>query len=158
MIRICLFITFICLQFSAISQKKVKDSLQFCSSEMKATSFFWKKDSLANNGYRLSNVDNFLKCKLDTISLKYMINSLGSPNRIQKTNQGVEYIYYTYDYRNFPKETRPWEVIYYVSFRFKDENGFIEYISKGHFTPLLVFCNGLVLRPHQQPNEGKVLS
>lgn len=65
---------------------------------MKDISYFWKMDSLGNNGYRNCSAYNLLKSKLDTISRNYLIDKLGKPTRISIAFNGYEsYIYNIFD-------------------------------------------------------------
>jgi hypothetical protein len=84
---------------------------------IRSLSYFWKLDSLANNGFRLFAHDRLVKSKIDTVSIKYLIDNLGNPNQIINTNKGVIYNYYYYDTRKLPKEFGGFE-IGYLSFMF----------------------------------------
>ena len=122
------------MSFSLNAQNSFHDSLSLCSNMMDVSSYFWKKDSLANNGYRLSTYDKMSNCKLDIISRDALLKYLGRPIRVEKISNNVEeYIYFTYDYRQIPKGEVKSKVVYFISFLFKNDNGTVVEISTGHY-------------------------
>jgi hypothetical protein len=124
-----------CLLFYGLivnSQGLFKDSMSLCSFRIKSDSYFWKKDSLADNGFRLYAVQDLVTCKIDDIDSNFLLQQFGIPNKVQKTNHGVEYIYFTYDYRRLPKNMAPVEVIYYLKFKFKNGDKYLDSVYDGH--------------------------
>src|SRR5690349_20571841 len=87
--------------YTQIDKSHLSDS---CSNVFNLVSYFWKKDSLANNGFRLYSYDSLLTCKVDKLSVDYMFNKLGKPNEVWNTNQGIQYVYYYFDSKKMPKE------------------------------------------------------
>jgi hypothetical protein len=123
------------LSFSSVvyAQKTDKDSLCLCSKMIELKSYYWKLDSLASNGYRLCSSDELLKCQLDNINLDFLIKYFGRANTVSKSNNGIEYIYYYFDYRKIPKDVKSTAAIYYVSFFLKNEKQNVERITSGHY-------------------------
>ena len=101
-----------------------------CSAIMKQNSYFWIKDSLANNGFRACNFQDFLKCKIDDLTPEYLMLKLGKPNKIRETNHGTQYEYYYFDDRALPENeaSRP-GACGYILFAFSKENKFIEVVE-----------------------------
>jgi hypothetical protein len=113
------------LIFGVIS--KYLSNSDSCSAIIDRVSYFWIKDSLANNGFRALSFQDFLKCKLDNLTPEYLMLKLGKPNKIQKTNHGIQYEYYYFDDRALPENegSRP-GACGYILFSFSKENKFIE--------------------------------
>ncbi len=95
--------TFLLLFTKVSSQKVPTRTICCCSTIIEQLSDGWKKDSLANNDYRFTNVKFLKTCVLDTISITYLLEKFGPASRINKTNHGSEYVYYFYDIRTKPK-------------------------------------------------------
>lgn len=71
---------------------------------MKTLSTEWKRDSTGNNGYRGDNARFLRKCVPDNVDSLLLIELLGKPNRIYRTNHGNSYLYYCYDIMTLPKD------------------------------------------------------
>jgi hypothetical protein len=84
-------------------------------------SYFWKLDSLANNGFRLYSISSLLRTKIDKINPDFLIENLGKPFQIRKMNGRKEYIYYCFQQRAMPEKYRGLFDNTYLSFKF-DEN------------------------------------
>jgi len=94
-------------------------------------SYYWKLDSLANNGFRLYAYQDLLKSKIDKVDRAFLLDKLGKPNQIEQTNHGKEYIYYFYDSKKMPKENgRPFECGY-ISFKFGEYDKYLSSIDEG---------------------------
>jgi hypothetical protein len=113
------------------SQKLDMDTTQNCLDVIKEVSYYWKLDSLANNGFRLSTHEKFLECKPDKIYADVLLNTLGKPNEIRKTNKGTEYLYYYFDIKSMPKDYSGPSACWYLSFKFENEENFLSSIEKG---------------------------
>jgi hypothetical protein len=121
------------MALTSFAQNQKKDSICNCSSLIALKSFFWKKDSLANDGYRLCSFNELQRCKIDEVTISYLKEKFGNPNKIERTNHGIEYVYFYYDYRQIPREVSSNGVVNYVSFHFKDEKAFLNKITDGHY-------------------------
>ena len=128
---IVLFLTFISIKtFSQETKTFHSDSCRYVLNEI---SYFWKLDSLANNGFRLYAYEKLLKCKLNSITYEELFDKLGKPNIIRHTNKGVEYVYYYYNGDLFKKiPNMPWEQLY-LCFEFKNGSKYIASITDGVF-------------------------
>ncbi len=85
------------------SQQDPKRTICCCSTIVNQLASEWKTDSLATNGFRQSNANRFMTCRLDAIHQDSILNQLGKPSDILNTNHGKEYYYYYYDIRTKPK-------------------------------------------------------
>ncbi len=83
-----------------------------CTKFLDALSFFWKNDSNATNGARLFSFEKLLSCRIDSIDVNELKEKLGPPDKVKKSEEAVEYIYYTYKGRN---------ILTYISFVFRKE-------------------------------------
>lgn len=98
-----------------------------CSAIMNRISYFWIKDSLANNGFRALNFQDFLTCKVDNLTPEYLMLRLGKPNKIRETSHGIQYEYYYYDDHAMPEnDTNRPGACGYILFSFSKKNKFIE--------------------------------
>jgi hypothetical protein len=101
------------------------------SNTLRIVSYYWKLDSLANNGFRLYAYDRVLKSKIDTVSINYLVDKLGKPNHVSNTNQGIIYIYYYFDSAKMPKEFgKPFECLY-IDFMFEEKTKLLISMSEG---------------------------
>jgi len=108
-----IFILSICVYTKVFSQTTKPYLSDSCSNIFNIVSYYWKLDSLANNGFRLYSYDRLLNCKIDKLTVAYLLDKLGKPNKISKSNQGTEYIYFYYDSKAIPKEKdKPFECGY----------------------------------------------
>jgi hypothetical protein len=73
----CLVFVFKLSNF-AYSQNRpnIKDSMSRCSKVIAEISYYWKPDSLANNGYRRCASGGILESKLDKISKSFLLEKL----------------------------------------------------------------------------------
>jgi hypothetical protein len=102
-----------------------------CSNIAELVSYYWKLDSLANNGFRLYAYNRILNCKIDKLSVSYLLDKLGKPNKVSKTNQGTQFVYYYYDSKAIPSEkNRPFECGY-IYFLFDDKKSMLTSIGEG---------------------------
>lgn len=98
---------------------------------MTQVSYFWKLDSLANNGFRLYSYKKLVNCKIDKVNRGVLLAKLGKPNKILKTNKGSEYLYYCYDSKAMLKEVDfPFECLY-INFKFDKYDKFLSSIEEG---------------------------
>jgi hypothetical protein len=68
------------IQFSTFTYSQnrpnVKDSMSRYSKVIEEISYYWKLDSLANNGYRRCASGGILESKLDKISKSFLLEKL----------------------------------------------------------------------------------
>jgi hypothetical protein len=128
-----LFIGLLLISIDTLGQQLSKDTLNLCSRIIELKSYYWKLDSLGANGYRLCSSDEILKCQLDKIKLDDLLKYFGKPNKVEKSSQGVEYIYYYFDYRRLPKEVNSVAAIYFIGFFFKDDSKYVNEITSGYY-------------------------
>ena len=113
-----------------IGQKSTLDTFSTTSSTISRLSYFWKLDSLANNGFRLCSYESILKSKVDTVPISFLLEKLGAPNKIQESNRGVDYIYYYFDYRKMPEGFDAAYACFYISFFFEKNDDYLKSISR----------------------------
>ena len=105
--------------FTACSYaQEIKDDSVSCRKVLNEVSIFWKNDSLANNGYRLTNYRKLISARLDNIYRGLLLSKLGNPNEIKKTNHGEDYVYFFYDSDKMPRNTDDKFELGYISFHF----------------------------------------
>ena len=110
----------------------IKDSLRKCSDIIEEVSYYWKLDSLANNGFRECAYRKVLKSKLDKISKSFLFEKLGKPNQIsEKFNGDTEYIYYYFDIMAMPKNYDAPLATWYISFLFRKNEDCASWINEG---------------------------
>lgn len=126
----CLVIM-MCIYTSAHCQKEKVDSSLSCLQVAGELSYYWKLDSIANNGFRRYTYNRFLNCKLDKIYADVLLNKLGRPNEIRKTNKGTEYLYYYFDIKAMPKNYNAPKACFYISFKFENEGNYLSSIDEG---------------------------
>lgn len=114
---------------SAIAQNEKRTEC-CCSSVIKQLSEGWKKDSLANNDFRINNVKFFHSCILDTISIDLLLHYLGAPSRKDKISGGVQYEYFYYDIRTKPKNFDGPRAAAGVVFLFADGYKYVKSITE----------------------------
>ena len=68
-----------------------------CSIYINQLSVGWKTDSLANTNYRFSNFKKLTGCKIDTVSVAFLVKKFGEPVLIKQTDEGWRYLYLYYD-------------------------------------------------------------
>jgi hypothetical protein len=57
-------------------------------------SYYWKIDTLANNGYRKEVKKHFLNCILDSVSYEYVLEKLGKSEWGENDTLRLSYYYY----------------------------------------------------------------
>lgn len=121
----------LCFYMQSYSQKMAADTYCNCTKVISDLSYYWKLDSLANNGFRLYTYDDFLDCKIDKVDRSLLLDKLGRPSEIRKTSDETEYLYYYFDIRTMPRDFEGPAASWYISFRF-DENGkYLRKVEKG---------------------------
>lgn len=125
------FILFLFFCKNMNGQKAMPDTSNRSSNVINIVSYYWKLDSLANNGFRLYAYKDLLNSKIDKVYRSFLLEKLGKPNQIRKTNHGVEYIYYYYDSKALTKEHgKPFECGY-ISFKFGEYDKYLTSIDEG---------------------------
>lgn len=109
----------VCICSEASGQKRKPDTLPTCSAVADELSYYWKLDSLANNGFRRCAMQRFLTCKIDGISADSLLAKLGKPNRMRRTDQEITCLYYYFDKRTMPKDYDAPMSCAYIRFTFK---------------------------------------
>lgn len=127
--RILLFCIALTL-FNVCRGQEKKDSCD-CAKVIDELSYYWKLDSLANNGFRFYTYDRFMKCRLEKVYRALLLDKLGHPNEIRKTNKGIEYIYYYYDGKSMPKNFDGPPACWYISFAFGEYDKYANNLTKG---------------------------
>jgi hypothetical protein len=118
--KVYLILFLISISISAFSQQAESNSKDIAS-VVNDLSYFWKLDSLANNGFKLCTYNRIIDAKSDsnTVSRGFLSNKLGKPNRILTSNKGVEWIYFVLNGKKMTKEyLRTSEECVYISFLF----------------------------------------
>jgi hypothetical protein len=124
------FIICFCSLFCS-AQKPKLDSIPLCSDVLNELSYYWKLDSLANNGFRLYTVSKLLKCRLDSIDKQMLLSKFGPLNSIREINFRKCYRYYYFDILKMPKNFDGPEACLYISFNFDLDNKYIFEIVAG---------------------------
>lgn len=108
--KIIIVILFCCIGYRAIGQEEKKESKSVKLSELiEAHAYWWRLDSLANNGYRLCSSDGFLKKNIviDSVSRDFLVAQFGKPSRIWNTpGTDIIYRYFIYDYKTLSEEQK----------------------------------------------------
>ena len=120
---------FVCT--NAYSQKNKGDTVRTSIQVANELSYYWKLDSLANNGFRLYTYKKFLESKPDKIYADVLLTKLGKPNEVRKTNKGTEYIYYYFDIRAMPKNYSAPMACWYINFKFENNQNYLSSIEEG---------------------------
>jgi hypothetical protein len=127
LLMVCVF-----LQKTSFSQSKLPDPYS-CAEVFKDVSYFWKLDSLGSNGARYFSYQKILDCKCDTLTVRFVKANLGKANKMRRTTDGIEYIYYYLDFKAMPKNYSGPYACFYISFMFtKTEDKLIK-IFDGDF-------------------------
>lgn len=115
-------VLFFGVALKSFSQQPESDSSFNCSVILNRVSYFWKLDSLANNGFRLLSYKQILNSKVQNneVGRAFLLNKLGNPNKVWRTNKGVEYVYYVYDRKLIPREHENAMDCLYLSFKFDE--------------------------------------
>lgn len=121
----------ICLVKASYCQRFRPNLSDSCSNVLSLVSYYWKLDSLANNGFRLYAYERLLNCKIDTLTVTFLLDKLGKPNKIRESNIGIDYVYYYYDSMKMPKENgSPFECGY-IYFMFRKDRNYLISIGDG---------------------------
>ncbi len=120
------------LSFEALSQQKAITTVDSCLLSLSSVSFFWKKDSLAQNGYRLSVYKSLLSCKYSNITSTILFEKLGQPNRIFQHSQDVDWLYYYYDGKSLPEDSGLAPERGYIIFNFDYKSKYLLTVGEGH--------------------------
>lgn len=107
------------------------DTSNSCSSILNILSYNWKLDSLGTNGFRFDTFERILKSDLNNISVSFLFDKLGQPNQIVKSNFGLEYRYYYYDFGKMPKGFDGSPAIYFLTFKYSKYEKYAKAIEKG---------------------------
>jgi hypothetical protein len=114
----------------AFAQTKKMNLSDSTSNIINILSYFWIKDSLANNGFRLYSYNHILKSKKDNVTLELLKEKLGKPNDVKITNKGTEYIYFVFDSKAMPANYgKPFECIA-IYFMFQQNNNILSEIGE----------------------------
>jgi hypothetical protein len=114
------------------TRPNVKDSMSRCSNVIEEISYYWKLDSLANNGFRECAYKKVLKSKLDKISKSFLLEKLGKPNEISENFNGdTAFIYYYFDIKAMPKTYEAPLAVWYISFFFKKNEDCASWVTEG---------------------------
>jgi len=89
-----------------------------CSKVIEQMSYFWKLDSLANNGFRVYAFRNLLDSKIDSVSGDYLTKNFGKPDTIWRSEVGVSYVYFCFRRKNLPEKSQGLFDDIYISFVF----------------------------------------
>lgn len=113
------------------SQGNRRDTVQVCSQLMKELGYFWKLDSLGNNGFRLYTYNKLLRCKIDEVTIAFLFSKLGKPNRVWAEGHGVVYRYNFFDYSKMPKGYDAPLSCRFLSFVFRIDEKYLLFITEG---------------------------
>jgi hypothetical protein len=125
----CLFLTILSNNLRAQSTDSSKLR---CIDTLKHMSYWWKLDSLANNGYRYETRHRILDCDFKGITKSVLLEVLGSPNEIKKTNKGVDYRYYYFNIKKMPIDYDGSSMILFINFELNENEELILSISDQH--------------------------
>lgn len=130
-LSIILLLTF---PFFGFSQKDKKISTDSCSNYyLNKVSYFWKKDSLGDNGFRLYSYDLLLKCHPIKKPIFYIFEKLGQPNWVGNDETGTYYYYYYYDGRKLPEKAHLSPARLYICYKVNLNSIYVENVFKGYF-------------------------
>ena len=89
-----------------------------CSRILRDVSYYWKLDSLGQNGYRACNYRRFLNCKMDALTSAEVLERLGKPNFTTRNQNAFWYFYYFFDGRIIPQSAGYSEELLFIKFYF----------------------------------------
>jgi hypothetical protein len=112
-------------------QNGVIDVNDSCFKIPSVDAYFWRQDSIGNNGFRSLYYKHFLKCKYSNHSLEYITQILGKPNGRIESNKGTTLYYFYLNGETLPKELGKFAGNF-IGFDF-NKNFKLVYISDGHF-------------------------
>lgn len=101
-----------------------------CSQLLSKISYFWKLDSLANNGFRAWAGRDLRLCEIDSISEENLLRALGKADKVETVNNLRFLSYRTYDYRRMDavKWDGPMSIVYII---FTFDKGLLTEIGVG---------------------------
>lgn len=121
----------LCTCKTSYSQKIQSDTSRSSLQVANELSYYWKLDSLANNGFRLYTYKKFIDSKPNKMYADILLTKLGKPNETRKTNKGTEYIYYYFDIKTMPKNYRAPKACLYINFKFESDQNYLTSIEEG---------------------------
>lgn len=111
--------------------QQIVDTSNNCTNVINRLSYYWKLDSLGTNGFRLYTFKKILNSYLDNVSRALILDKLGQPNQIVKSNFGQEYRYYYYDFEKMPKGFDGAPAIYFLTFKYGEYDKFAKAVDIG---------------------------
>jgi hypothetical protein len=117
--------------FACFSQVKDFKYNRTCSDIMNEVSYYWKLDSIPNNGFRFYTYRMFLSSKLDNITRETLLEKLGKPNSLIETNIDIQYRYYYFDIIKMPKDFDAPYSTWFISFNFNPGSKYVTKIETG---------------------------
>ncbi len=78
-----------------------------CTKILKHVTYYWRTDSLANNGYRSVVEHRLRNCIIDSVSVDSVRYYLGDPSEVRTylhPEDQFSYVYYTYNSNNMDSE------------------------------------------------------
>jgi hypothetical protein len=100
-----------------------------CSNILQRVSYFWRLDSLGQNGYRYSTHNEILYSTIDKITITELIEWLGKPSYISKDKTGYYYCYYYFDGRKIPLKAGYSKELSHLFFKFDLVNPYLLYVG-----------------------------
>lgn len=97
-----------------------------CKLNIEHLSEGWKKDSLTSGGFRLANYKKLMSCKIDSVSIDFLVKMLGEPASRGISKKEISLIYYFFDRNTISKKNL--EDIIGITFTFERNNN--QLISK----------------------------
>jgi hypothetical protein len=127
-------ILILCIGFfsNSFCQNEAKSGSDSCVKFLDHVSYFWRLDSLGQNGFRLYAYNILFDCKFEKLTVSKLLEKLGKPNFVEKSTRGTHYCYYYYDGRYLPKEADLTQEVGYLSFTFDSGSNYLSGIGKGH--------------------------
>lgn len=122
----------LCSAISCIAQKPEIERKKQCVELMDQIGYYWRLDSVANNGFRFSNYHFLLECQFQGINETVVRSLLGSPNEVSDVGLKKALIYYYFDIRKMPAgyDKAPLATLY-ISFNFRRASGVLIDVTKG---------------------------
>jgi hypothetical protein len=124
------FFSFLNFEKSYGQKIKLPDK-QNCSVLIEHLGYFWRLDSLANNGLRLFTYEKLLKSKIDSVTQYMLFKQLGLPNKTKDNGEKLTFIYYTWDTSKMPKEFNAPKSCSYIGFIFNSKSYYLDSIIEG---------------------------